>query len=202
MAERRVILWDLMDTLVRDPFYTHVPRFFGMTFDELLAAKHPTAWGQFELGRIDESTLFERFFRDEREFDGPGLKRCMIENTHWLPGMHALVGELASRRVEMHLLSNYSRWYEEYVARLGIVRLVQPTFVSCKTGVRKPAERAYVNAFQQLGVAPDQCFFVDDREKNCDAARLTGMAAFHFTGNVGRLRQALIARGFPLSKTS
>jgi hypothetical protein len=41
-----VLLFDIMSTLVLDPFYQEMPRFFGMTFEELLANKHPTAWVQ------------------------------------------------------------------------------------------------------------------------------------------------------------
>lgn len=32
--------------VVYDPFFQDMPRFFGCTFKELLAAKHPTAWLQ------------------------------------------------------------------------------------------------------------------------------------------------------------
>lgn len=32
--------------VVYDPFFHDMPRFFGCTFKELLAAKHPTAWVQ------------------------------------------------------------------------------------------------------------------------------------------------------------
>lgn len=41
-----VLLLDVMDTVVYDPFFHDMPRFFGLSFKELLAAKHPTAWIQ------------------------------------------------------------------------------------------------------------------------------------------------------------
>ena len=47
----RVLLLDVMSNLVIDPFYEIMPAFFGMTFDEMMAAKHPTAWVEFEHGR-------------------------------------------------------------------------------------------------------------------------------------------------------
>lgn len=49
-----VLLFDIMDTLVRDPFYQDVPAFFGMSLKELIDIKHPTAWIEFEKGLIDE----------------------------------------------------------------------------------------------------------------------------------------------------
>lgn len=43
-TQQPVLLLDIMDTVVTDPFFEHMPRFFEMTFKELLAAKHPTGW--------------------------------------------------------------------------------------------------------------------------------------------------------------
>ena len=45
---RPVLLFDVMDTLVYEPFHHEMPAFFGLSFDELMAAKHPTAWVEFE----------------------------------------------------------------------------------------------------------------------------------------------------------
>ncbi|KAL2227902.1 UNVERIFIED_CONTAM: Flavin mononucleotide hydrolase 1, chloroplatic [Sesamum indicum] len=50
-----VLLFDIMDTIVRDPFYHDVPAFFGMSMKELLECKHPTAWIEFEKGLINEN---------------------------------------------------------------------------------------------------------------------------------------------------
>ena len=43
-----VLLLDVMDTVVYDPFFQDMPRFFDMPFKELLASKHPTAWLQVQ----------------------------------------------------------------------------------------------------------------------------------------------------------
>ena len=135
----RVLLWDLMDTLVRDPFFTHMPAFFGLSLDELVAQKHPTAWRDFELGRIGEQELYARFFRDGRIIDGPGLKHHMREGYAWIDGMEALLVDLQARRVPMHALSNYPPWFALCDERLGLSRYLSLRFVSCRTGARKPA---------------------------------------------------------------
>jgi HAD superfamily hydrolase (TIGR01509 family) len=191
----RVILWDLMDTLVRDPFFTHMAPFFGLRFEELLEQKHPTAWRDFELGVIDEAELFRSFFRDGRAIDGEGLKRAMHGGYAWIEGIEPLLVELHARGVEMHLLSNYPPWYQLCDAQVGVCRWVKPSFVSCHTGVRKPDAQAYLGACATLGVPPDQVLFIDDREPNVSAARQLGLDALLFDGDVARLRQALAARG-------
>lgn len=76
-----VLVFDVMDTIVKDPFFKEIPEFFGMTMKELLAAKHPTAWVEFEKGEISEHQLFQKFFLDGRSFDGPGLLQSMV-NTY------------------------------------------------------------------------------------------------------------------------
>jgi FMN hydrolase / 5-amino-6-(5-phospho-D-ribitylamino)uracil phosphatase len=193
-VHNRVILWDLMDTLVRDPFFTHMAGFFGLTFEQLLREKHPTAWRDFELGHIDEHALYRSFFKDGRAIDGEGLKRCMGAAYAWIDGMDALVAELHARGVEMHLLSNYPPWYRLCVERLGIDRVVQPSFVSCHTGVRKPDAAAYLGACRAIGREPGECLFIDDRAQNCDAAALLGMPALRFEGDVPALRAELTHR--------
>lgn len=195
MAE--VILWDLMDTLVRDPFFTHMAAFFGMSHEQLLKRKHPTAWRDFELGRLSEAELYRQFFRDGRSIDGEGLKRCMHEAYAWIAGMEALVSDLHGRGVDMHLMSNYPLWYRLCDEQVGFSRFVKPTFVSCHTGVRKPEPDAYLGACRALAKSPDRCLFIDDREVNCDAARAQGMPALRFDGDAAALRRTLVEHGLP-----
>jgi FMN hydrolase / 5-amino-6-(5-phospho-D-ribitylamino)uracil phosphatase len=192
-----VILWDLMDTLVHDPFFTHMAGFFGLTHEQLLQTKHKTAWRDFELGTLSEADLYRSFFRDGRRIDGAGLKRCMHDGYAWIVGMEALVSDLHRAGLEMHLVSNYPHWYELVDARVGFSRFVKPSFVSCHTGVRKPDPEAYLGACRALNKAPAQCLFIDDREVNCRAAQALGMPAVRFEGDVASLRQTLITRGLP-----
>jgi len=180
-----------MDTLVRDPFFTHMAPFFGLSFEELLAAKHPRSWGEFELGRIGEAELYARFFRDGRAIDGPAFKQHVQNAYAWIDGMEPLVRELHARGIDMHLLSNYPEWYRLCDAQVGVSRFVEPSFVSCKTGVRKPAPEAYLHACTALGAPPESCLFIDDREPNCAAARALNLDALRFDGDVAALRAQL-----------
>ncbi len=190
-----VILWDIMDTLVRDPFFTHMPGFLGLSFDELIAKKHPTAWRDFELGKLHEAELYASFFNDGSVLDGPGLKRCMRDAYAFIEGVEPLLAELKRARVSMHALSNYPRWYELIEERLQLSRYVELSFVSCKTGVRKPSPGAYLGACAALGKQPAECLFIDDREINCQAASALGMPSLRFSGDVAALREELIAHG-------
>ena len=191
MPAPAVILWDVMDTLVRDPFFTHMARFFGFSFEEMLRRKHPHTWVRFELGLVDEQELFDRFFADGTKFDGPAFKQHVRDAYAWIDGIEPLLQELSVAGVAMHALSNYPPWYRLIDERLQLSRYVELTFFSCDTGVRKPAPDAYLGACRSLGRAPAECLFVDDRADNCDAARAAGLHAIHFQGDVLALRAAL-----------
>lgn len=177
-----ILLWDVMGTLVHDPFFDEMPRFFGMSFDAMLAAKHPTAWVEFEVGRRSESEFLDDFFADRRDFDHGGFVKAVRTGYRWLPGMEGLLGELRDGGCTMHAFSNYPVWYELIEQRLGLSRFLQWTFVSCRTGLRKPDPAAYVRVLEELGIPAAQLTLVDDRESNCAAARRGGIDAMRFEG--------------------
>ena len=188
---RPVLLWDAMDTLVRDPFRDAMPGFFGMTLDELLAAKHETAWGRFETGELTEPDFLLTFFRDRRSYDTEGFKACVRNAYAWVDGIEGVLAELRAKAVNMHVLSNYPEWYQWIEDRLRISSYLPWTFVSCRTKVRKPDPRAFLQAAHTLGVPPSDCVLIDDRERNCDAARAVGMPTIHFEGDANALRAHL-----------
>ena len=190
---RPVLLFDVMGTLVYEPFYVEVPAFFGMGLEELLEAKHPTAWAEFETGHTDEATLLATFFKDGRKFDHEKLKSCMMKAYRWLDGMEALLTELREAGFSIQALSNYPVWYRLIEMRLELSRYIQWSFVSCITGVRKPDPEAYLGAVRALGVDPGDCIFVDDQERNCRTARSVGIDAILFQ-NAESLRAEFVAR--------
>lgn len=194
-AAPRVLLLDVMDTLVRDPFYEVVPAFFGMSLDELLAQKDPEAWPRFERGEIDHAEMMETFFADRRRFDHAAFAASVKEAYAFLPGVEVLLAELAARGVAMYALSNYPTWSEWIEEKLELGRFLDWRFVSWRTGARKPAAEAYRRPLRELGMEAAECLFVDDRASNCDAARAVGMRAHRFVDAV-ELRRALASLGF------
>jgi HAD superfamily hydrolase (TIGR01509 family) len=175
-----VLLIDVLGTLVYEPFFREVPRALGMTLEELLEAKHPTAWVDFECGSIDEAELRKRFFRDGRAYDHDALKATMTAAYRWIEGTEELLADLKNAGRELHLMSNYPPWYQIIEDKLGLARYAPWTFVSCSTGLRKPASEAYLHAARTLGCAPSELLLIDDRETNCRGARNVGMQAIWF----------------------
>jgi HAD superfamily hydrolase (TIGR01509 family) len=185
-----VLLWDVMGTLVHDPFYQEMPEFFGMPFQDLLRTLRPGVWVDFELGRRTESEFLNDFFADGRRFDQRGFMSTVRASYRWLPGMEELLGELHAAGCSMHAFSNYPVWFRMIEERLRVSRFVEWTFVSCLTGLRKPDPAAYAHVLSELGVPAERCIFVDDHKSNCEAARQAKIHAIRFEGPE-RLRKSL-----------
>lgn len=66
---------------------------------------------------------------------------------------------------------------------------------SYRLRIAKPDPAIYRYALGQLGVAPDEVLFIDDRGENVDAAVASGMKGLVFT-TVEQLRDELIAQGY------
>lgn len=189
-----ILLWDVMGTLVHDPFFEEMPEFFGMPFEELVASLQPGAWVDFELGQRSQQEFLDDFFADGRTYDQAGFVRTVRGAYRWLPGMEELLTELRDAGCTMHTFSNYPVWYEMIEERLQVSRLVDWTFVSCLIGLRKPDPAAYAHVLDELGVPGDRCIFVDDRSSNCEAARRSGLHSLRFDG-IDALRASLRDRG-------
>lgn len=191
---RPVLLWDVMGTLVHDPFYEEMPQFFEVPFPELLQSLQPGAWVDFELGRRTESEFLQDFFADGRRFDHDGFVHTVRRAYRWLPGMESLLADLHALGHPMHALSNYPIWFRMIEERLAVSRFAQWSFVSCLMGLRKPDHAIYAQVLRELGVSAEQCIFIDDRASNCRAAEEVGIRSIRFEGADG-LREALRRAG-------
>jgi epoxide hydrolase-like predicted phosphatase len=174
-----VLLLDVMDTLVHDPF-RDIPGFFGLSFEGLFEVVHPTAWVEFEKGLITQDEFLTNFFADGRVYDHVGMLDLMVSGYRWVDGMPELLAQLKDAGISMHTLSNYPVWWQTIETKLEVSEFVSWSFVSCEHGVRKPDPQAYLIAAKAAGVAPTSCVFVDDRGSNCRAAAEVGMTSVKF----------------------
>ena len=188
------LLFDVMGTLVYEPFFKEVPAALGMSLEEVLEHKHPSAWVEFEKGLIDEAAFAAKFFADGRHYPHDEMRQAMVDAYAWLDGTEEIVAELCRRGHALHLLSNYPVWYKLIEQKLQLSRYAAWSFVSCNMGVRKPDREAYLIVARELGVEPSSLLFVDDRGSNCKAAAELGIDAIKFEDAV-QLRAALSERG-------
>ena len=140
---RRIILFDVMDTLVIDPFFTGVHTVLGCdSMQELFKAKRPETYEAFETGEISEDELWERYFADDRAVDVAAVRKHFVDGYDYIKGMRSLLGEIKRiGGVECYAYSNDGTLYKEIEAKLELSRFLDWRFVSCETAVplKKPS---------------------------------------------------------------
>ena len=197
---RRIILFDVMDTLVVDPFFTGVHTVLGCdSMQELFKAKRPETYEQFEKGEIQEDELWERYFADDRAVDVSAVRKHFVDGYEYIKGMRSLLGEIKRiGGVEVYAFSNYGTLFKEIEAKLELSKFLDWRFVSCEMGLRKPDAEAFEYVVKDLGVdlQRDVVCFVDDSKTNVAAGSEAGMRSILFEGDSAECRTALIAEGF------
>jgi FMN hydrolase / 5-amino-6-(5-phospho-D-ribitylamino)uracil phosphatase len=176
----RVVAFDLMDTVVRDPFREALEVATGLGLRELFARRDPTVYPAFECGEIDEAAYWAHYAAAGITVDPDAFHRIRREGIAFLPGMAELLDDLAGL-VERVTASNYPVWVEE-LARDHLQGRFERIIASCHLGVRKPERGFFDRLVDELGVAADEVCFVDDRHDNVEAARQAGLRAHRFTG--------------------
>lgn len=179
----RAVAFDLMDTVVRDPFREALEAATGMALTELIERRDPDVYPAFECGHMDEDEYWQHHERAGIPVDPDRFHEVRRAGTTWLPGMPELLDELAGRVLRV-TASNYAHWVEELATDLLGDRFDR-ILASYHLGVRKPDPAFYDRLLARLGLPAETVAFVDDREGNVEAARAVGLPAHRFEDAAG-----------------
>jgi putative hydrolase of the HAD superfamily len=118
----------------------------------------------------------------EDGFDLTRLQTLYFERMQPNRTMIDFVREVRDRGLRTALLTNNVREFEPlWRAKLPeIDELFEVVVDSAFVGMRKPDPAIYELTLERLGMAAEECVFVDDLELNCEAARALGMTAVRF----------------------
>ncbi len=127
---------------------------------------------------------FERRLADRlRRPDGSGpaadgLLERMFDRFGHAPDMAGLVLRARQTGLRTALVSN--SWGDHYL-RQGWDDMFDAVVISGEVGMRKPEERMFRYALDQVGLAASQCVFVDDHTTNVRVAAELGLVGVHHT---------------------
>lgn len=165
---------------------------FALDWDEF-ENRHELVVSDFELGRIGlEEYLDRTVFFEPREFARDAFIAFMWEQSQPYPEALEFITELAhSGKYLLATLNNESEALNVYrIERFHLRDSFDVFFSSCYLGARKPDEKIYRVALKVTQRNPGECWFVDDRGLNVEAARRVGMRAIQYR-NVSELREQL-----------
>ena len=87
---------------------------------------------------------------------------------------------------KISILSNADLSLEDRIRNgMDIYHLFDDVISSAVVGMAKPDHRIYRLAAERLELPVEECLFIDDAERNVDAAREVGMSAVHYRVDKG-----------------
>jgi putative hydrolase of the HAD superfamily len=131
----------------------------------------------FECGRIDEDEFEPKLALALGVADHAQLIDRLMAAATLDQVMVDGVRRLHDDDVPTGLVSN--SWGTRRYPKELVAELFDGVVISGDEGFRKPDPRMYRLGAERIGVAPEQCVFVDDLAFNLDAARELGMATVH-----------------------
>lgn len=194
----RLVAFDLMDTVVRDPYREALEAGTGLSIGELRRRRGPgfDAWPAFERGELTEEAYWRLHEDAGIPIDREAFHDARRSGYRFVPGMAELVDDLQGR-VRRVIASNYPHWIAELATGMLAGRF-ETVIASSDIGVRKPDPAFFERLLAELEVAAADVLFVDDREVNVEAARDVGLRAHRFDGVEG-LRRRLRDEGVELT---
>jgi epoxide hydrolase-like predicted phosphatase len=128
---------------------------------------------EFECGRVDEAE-FERRFAPMLGVEDEGLVDRMFAGSAPDARMLGAVKAARDAGIKTGLISN--SWGVDRYPRQLMDDLFDGVVISGVVGIRKPAREIYAMGAEAVGLAPEECVFVDDLGFNLKPAKELGMA--------------------------
>ncbi|HSB41265.1 MAG TPA: HAD family phosphatase [Methylomirabilota bacterium] len=189
------VLWDMRWDVARELDRLHgLPR--SSIFDTLYRSP---AWTGIERGVGDPEAWTEDAHRELERRAGRPLPRLHEEWRKAQVAIDANIRLVQGLRVRYRcsILSNADRSLRSRLeGELAVHHLFDDIVVSAEVGMAKPEPEIFRLAADRLGLPPETCVFVDDWDKNVEAARAVGMqAVLHRVDRGHDLRAQLAALG-------
>ena len=152
-------------------------------------------WVEGDLGNITNEEKYERIRARIPQPMHEALKRCVYE---WhicmepLPGAKEFCGYLKGKGYALYVLSNASDDFYGYFPRFAPLSYFDGIVVSADVHMIKPDGRIYAYLLNQYGIKPQECLFIDDLERNVEAAKGAGLAAEGFLGDFRCIKEKYI----------
>lgn len=160
-----------------------IPKTLYGTFEKNMFASH--WWGELDRGVYEESEVLAKLREDNKEHYGEF--DLIWENRDKIVEPYAYsvpwIERLKSRGLNVYLLSNYPRdlfALHTECGRFPFVDKVDGKVVSGFVRMVKPDAGIYEHLMKEYGLEASECVFIDDLEKNVEAARLLGMKGIVF----------------------
>lgn len=110
--------------------------------------------------------------------------------------MYDFVKELKSKGFGVFLCSNTPDEIYRHFDDIPALKLMDGIIASCDYGIVKPDERLFRILLEKHSLKAEECYFIDDMQKNIDGAKKVGIKGHCYSHqNINILRDAMISDG-------
>lgn len=145
---------------------------------------------QMEKGEHRSSAFLEKlrpFFFRTNIFKPDLAKAWNAMIPEGIPVEHIRLLQQLKKDYSLYLLSNTNSLHIQRIKELcgpfnykQFTDQFQQVYYSHEMGLRKPDPAFFQNILEKENINPEDCFFIDDREDNIEAAKALGMECWHF----------------------
>lgn len=137
----------------------------------------------FRLMDLDEETIEEHYekWKEKNNFNNDydeKYKNQLInyyKNREFNVEIINLINKLKEKNYNIYVLSNNNEAAINYLKSCEEVKNIDGWVVSYEYKLVKPDEEFFKVLFNKYNLNPEECFFVDDKEKNINAGKRLGM---------------------------
>ncbi len=155
-------------------------------------------WIMLDMGVLSEEEGLSRMQKRLDTDHEKEMARICLEHWHeycmWeKDGMAELLKDLKEADFGLYVCSNASlRLLSCYRDVIPGIEYFDGLLFSAEVKCMKPQKEMYQHLFERFGLAPEECFFVDDQQINIDGAKACGMDGYCFAdGDVEKLKEVL-----------
>lgn len=130
------------------------------------------------LGELSSEELLGALGIEEKDFTEGFIKSRLSLNE----GFTEFAEKVNGKYDLVLMTNNLAQWNDAILDHFGIKKYFKHIFVSSEMKCAKPSFDIFDRAMEIMGTAPQECIFVDNREKNLLAAEEVGLAPVLFEG--------------------
>jgi putative hydrolase of the HAD superfamily len=158
---------------------------------------HNFIFNVYEIGKISLNDYLDTvIFNQQRDFTKEEFINFMYDQSQLLPDTLPWFIEWKRKHEHVKIISlnNEPRELNQFrIQKFKLHDFFDAFVTSCEVGMRKPDPGIYLLGLGIAQASPEECIYFDDRYMLVQAAKKTGIRAFHHTGfeNTKKIMESL-----------
>ncbi len=155
-------------------------KYRGVVLSRLFGGK---VWADMDKGVIDAETALPSILASLPEEIREIARPMILDFYPYMPPFekgYELVKKVKNTGFKCYLLSNATPRFYNYQSKIPVMALMDGIFISADYKMLKPEAEIYLKFLEVFGLLAEECFFIDDTEKNVSGASAVGIGGFVF----------------------